>query len=239
MIRDTAGNIVTAAAAELGLPPPTFGNPLGDPTGTQMYALLNALGVELWHVHDWQQLLKTMAFTGDGVTVAFPTPTDFARQVNQTQWDQSNRRPLQGPDNPQIWGWNQYGIVSVGVYYRYRIAGGKYEVFPVPAPAQQFALYYISKDWVEDGSNAGTFKDKITAAVDIPLYPARLLIAGLKMKFWAQKGFDTTTIGREYQGLLDAEKAQSGGAAVLNLSSGDEHFLINQYNVPEGNSYGM
>lgn len=238
MVLDSAGQIINDAAQELGLPPATFSSALADPTGYQMLGLLNSLGEELTRVHDWQQLLKTMEFTGDGADTQFPLPPDFGRQINQTQWDRSNTRPMQGPDSPQVWGWTQYGLVSVGVFFRYRIAGNQYEVFPVPAVGQQFALYYVSKNWVQDGNDPAIYKTKVTLSSDVPQFDRRMLICGLKSKLWAQKGFETTALQAEFRAIMDMEKAQSQGAPMISLSGSDYRYLISELNVPDGSYYG-
>lgn len=236
---DTAQNIITDALSELGLPVAQISSSYTDPTGAQSLALLQALCEELSRAHDWQNLMPTMTFTGDGVTTEFDLPTDFGRQVNQTQWDTSARRPMMGPDSPQLWSWSQYGIVSVGVFYRYRISANTYQVFPVPAAGEAFALYYITKYIIQDGADPTVYKAKITAPGDVPQFDRRLLINGLKVKFWAQKGFDTTVLQNEFNFILGAEKAQSQGASVINLSSNDAAFLLGWQNVPDGNTYGV
>jgi len=230
---ETAINIINAACHELGLPTVALNSATGDTLGTQMLALLNALGDELVRVHDWQFLEEVMTFAGDGVADRFPIPANFKRQVNQTQWSTKDKRPMQGPDSAQMWSWSQYGIVSVGVYFRYRILGNEYAVFPVPGLGEEFALYYISKNWVIDQDPPNDPKDQITKTGDMPLFDKRLLISGLKIKLWAQKGFDTTVLQDEFNYLLGAEKAQNQGARVIDLSGGDAHLYLNWSNVPE------
>jgi hypothetical protein len=230
---ETAINIINAACHELGLPTVSFNTATGDTLGTQTLALLNALGDELVRLHDWQFLEKVMEFTGDGVVDTFPMPTDFKRQVNQTQWALNNKRPLQGPDSAQMWAWNQYGIVSVGVYFRYRILGNQYTLFPLPGLDEKFALFYISKNWVIDMDPPNDLKDTITKTGDMPLFDKRLLIAGLKVKLWNAKGFDTTGLQDEFNTVLASEKAQNQGARVIDLSGCDAHLYLNWQNVPE------
>lgn len=238
----TADEIINAAAQELGLPPVSLSSAAGDASGYQMLGLLNALGDEMNRVQDWQFLEKTMTFVGDGVTDTFPIPDDFGRQVNQTEWDRSMRRPMQGPVSPQVWAWNKFGIVAVGVYYQYRILDNKYTVYPIPGDTHEFALYYISKNWVIDGASPDPqnpiYTDRITNATDKPLYDRRVLISGLKVKMWSQKGFDTTTLQEEFNYLLASEKAQNQGAPVINLSGGSGRLLIDWQNIPDGTYYG-
>lgn len=229
----TADKIINAACQELGLPPVSLNASANDAIGYQALGLLNALGDELARVHDWQFLEKVMTFTGDGVTDSFPMPEDFGRQVNQTQWSTSQSRPMMGPDSPQVWSWSQYGIVSVGVFFRYRILDNEYTVFPVPGAGEEFALYYISKNWVQDGLNPTVYKDQVTGPNDIPVFDRRVMISGLKVKLWAQKGFDTTVLQREFDAMLLAEKGQNQGARVINLSSGGGNVLINWQNISD------
>jgi hypothetical protein len=230
---DTAIDIINASCHELGLPTTVLNAATGDTLGNQSLALLNALGEELTRVHDWQFLEKVMEFTGDGVTDRFPMPPDFKRQVNQTQWSKSDRRPLRGPDSPQIWSWSQYGIVSVGIFFRYRILGNEYAVFPIPGLGNEFAMYYISKNWVIDMDPPNDLKDRITKTGDIPMFDSRLLTAGLKVKLWAAKGFDTTVLQDEFNYLLAAEKAQNQGARVIDLCGQDAQIYLTWRNVPE------
>jgi hypothetical protein len=225
--------IINDACHELGLPTVALNSSTGDTLGTQTLALLNALGEELIRVHDWQFLEKVMTFAGDGIIDKFPIPIDFKRQVNQTQWATSDRRPMGGPDSPQVWSWSQYGIVSVGIYFRYRILGNEYAVFPVPGVGEEFALYYISKNWVIDQDPPNDLKDRITKTGDVPLYDSRLLTAGLKVKLWAQKGFDTTVLQDEFNYLLAANKAQVQGARVIDLCGNDAHIYLSWRNIPE------
>lgn len=236
-VRATAQEIIDAALSELGLPTATIGSAQEGQLQIQARALLNRLGDDAVKVHDWQFLLKTANFVGDGVNSTFPFPTaDFGRTVNQTEWALNNKRPMIGPLSPQQWGWTQYGIVSVGVYFRYRINNNELEIFPVPGALEQFALYYVSKNWVMD--EFGVSKDKITSGSDVPMFDRGLMIAGLKLRLWAIKGFDTTQLAGEYNYRLQAEMGQDQGAAVLNLGSNDGFHYIDTANIPDG-SWGV
>lgn len=228
----TTIEIINAAAAELGLPRVALNTTTGDTTGNQSLALLNALGDELVRVHDWQFLEKTMNFVGDGVASTFPLPTDFKRQVNQTQWNNNNTRPLMGPLSPQMWSWCQYGIVSQGIFFRYRILGNQYAIFPVPGNGEEFALYYISKNWAID-AQSGNPKPYMTGAEDTCFFDDRLMISGLKTKLWGQKGFDTTQLQAEFDYVLGSEKGQNQGASIISLTTNYSNGLINVLNLPD------
>lgn len=229
----TAQEIIDAALAELGIASGTIGAAAVNQSVTQSLALLNRLGDDVCKAHDWQDLEKVATLTGDGTTFQFPFPADFGRVVNQTEWAANNRRPLLGPLTPQQWGWTQYGIVSVGVYFRYRVLDNLFTLFPVPGAGEVFNFFYISKNWVIDGSD-GSMKDKITSGADIPIFDRGLMIAGVKLRMWSAKGFDTSSLASEFNYRLEAEKGQNQGAPVLNLSGGPDFHFIDVNNVPDG-----
>lgn len=230
----TAQQILTKAGQELGLEVGTIGALQTGNTGEQALALLNSLGDDLVRNYDWQFLMFTAAFNGDGVTSGFTLPADYGRTVNQTEWSASMKRPMQGPLTPQQWGWTQFGIVSVGVFFKYRILQNKFTIFPTPGVGQAFDLFYISKNWVYDPVGL-VYKDQITLGTDVPVFDRRLLIAGLKQRLWAQKGFDTSALGREFDYVLAAEQSQTQGAQQICLAGPQDSFYINPFfNLPDG-----
>ncbi len=230
--RATVQAIVDSALAELGLPSAIVGSSNQGQLVAQAVALLNSLCLDAVSVHDWQFLMLTANYTGDGVLSAFTMPSDFSRQVNQTQWALNNKRPMIGPLSPQQWGWTQYGIVSVGVYFRYRILQNEFTIFPVPGAGEAFAFYYISQNWAVD--SMGNPKATLTSPTDIPLFDSRLLITGLKLRVWATKGFDTSQLANEYNFMLQAQIGQDQGAPVIQLSGTDGFHYIDTSNVPDG-----
>lgn len=233
-------DIVNRALQALGLQQAeTVTSAPDDATGWQALGLANELGDQLCRAHDWQFLMKDALFTGNGSVTEFDMPIDYGRMVNQTQWASKNRRPMFGPMTPQGWSWIQFGIVSVGVYYRYRVNMNKFEVFPTPANGEEFHFYYISKNWVYDPvqseiDGVPVYKDQITADTDVPVFDDSFMIAGIKWKLWAAKGMDATVLGDEFNFMLDTTKAQSQGAPVIALDSRWEYLYISGQNVPDG-----
>ena len=233
-IQATTQYIIDAACDELGLPRQTLVPGLIDQLGVQSLAFLNSCGSELVKAHDWQFLEGQATINGDGTTTEFTLPANFGRIVDQTTWSTNNKLPMEGPLNSQSWGWVQFGIVSAGVFYRYRILGNKFAVFPTPPSGEVFNFFYIKKNWVLD-QDAVTYKDITDDGLDTPLFDRNLLIKCLKVKLWGQQGFDTTALAKEYSDELSIEKAQSGSAPVLNLSSTRNSILLDpRRNIPDG-----
>ena len=230
--------LVNKALQEIGLPQvPTVLSPQDDETGFQTLGVLNSLGSQLMRVHDWQFLERTQTYVCDGVINEFTLPGDWGRIVNQTQWASKNKRPMYGPMSPQGWSWVQFGIVSVGVYYRYRILGNKFCVFPTPTAGEELNFYYISRAWVFDPST-DLYKDTVNSDSDMPVYDDYLMVAGMKFKLWAAKGMDTSVLGSEFDYMLSSVKAQDQGAPVISLDRRWDHLYISGQNIPDG-SYNI
>lgn len=234
MITGTTQYIIDAAFDQLGLPRESLVPGLIGQTGTQALSLLNTLGTDLIKAHDWQFLEATATLNGDGVTTEFALPSDFGRIVNQTEWAANNKIPMEGPLSPQAWGWVQYGIVSAGVFFRYRLLHNTFAIFPTPGASEVFNFFYIKKNWVLDDDGV-TYKDTTDNGDDIPLFDRNLLIKGLKVALWGQKGFDTTSLVKEYDDELAQEKAQNQGAPTICLSSSGNLYLLDaRRNIPDG-----
>lgn len=240
MAQRSALAIAQQAQQELGLPQSlTVASEPDDATGFQLLGGMNALGNQILRAHDWQFLEGTVTFIGDGTTTEFDMPDDYGRIVNQTQWASKNKRPMYGPMSPQGWSWVQFGIVSVGVYYRYRIVNNKFVVFPTPAAGEEFHFYYIKKNWVYDPVQSGivghpVYKDRIEVDTDQPVFDDMLMTAGVKFKLWAAKGMDATVLGREFEYMMNAEKSQTQGAPVIQLDYRNDYLYISGQNVPDG-----
>lgn len=235
MITANVTQIVERASAELGLSSPEVGFGSTDQLGIQATALINSLGENLMAAHDWQNLEKVATLAGDGVNDSFAMPADFGRIVNQTLWSTSDRLPVSGPMTPQQWGWVKYGIVADDILYRYRIIDNKLVIFPAPGLGEQFKFFYISKNWVRQASSPTPNADQVVNWSDIPQFPRSIMIKGLKVLLWGQKGFDTTQLVDDYNKELAAYMAQMQGAPVINLSSTSDLFLLDaRRNTPDG-----
>ena len=77
--------------------------------------------------------------------------------------------------------------------------------------------------------------DQVVNWSDIPQFPRSIMIKGLKVLLWGQKGFDTTQLVDDYNKELAAYMAQMQGAPVINLSSTSDLFLLDaRRNTPDG-----
>lgn len=175
-------------------------------------------------------------YTLDFAQVYYSLPSDWKKQIPQTEWDRTNRWPLMGPQSPQSWQSFKSGIVYAGPRERFRILHQAIAVNPLPPDGLQFAFEYISNAWVR--SSAGAEQDGFLADTDTSIFDDSLLITGLKAKWKAAKGLDGAFDLAEFQGMLEQCKAQDKSAPKLSLSPVGATILLTQYNVQDSNFPG-
>ena len=174
--------------------------------------------------------------TATGVTLTFgqisyAMPADFARMVNKTQYNKSNRWSIIGPKDAQEWQWLKASYVTTGPRMRFRMLGNKFTVWPVPTATVVLGFEYVSNAWVT-GYN-GTLTNKLTNDGDVTRFPDRLMILGTKLKLFEIKGFDTTAVIQDYVRELDKWKASESGADTLSLAPKYPNLLLTQNNLPD------
>jgi hypothetical protein len=96
-----------------------------------------------------------------------------------------------------------------------------------------FSYYYISKWWAL--SPSGDPKKKCDNDDDQMIFDDRLMISGIKLRFYQSKQFDTTSFAAEFQSNLDDAIAQDSGGPILSMARQPAFPLITIYNIPDGN----
>lgn len=185
--------------------------------------------------------------TATGVALLFskdtyPIPVDFQSYVATTWWDRTNRWELLGPTSPQMDQFLRSGIVTTSPRRNWRQVGrlpGAWRIWPPPGsndPALTFVWEYNSIYWATD--YIGTPVAQMAQDLDTNIFPDRVMINGLKVKFFDAKGMDTSKLTQRFQQSLSIAMAQDGGNGKLSLSGRrNAHFLLNYWNIPD-NGYG-
>jgi hypothetical protein len=226
--------IVQTAASEVGLPSPVavFGNAY-DLTALQLGSLYNTTGEMLVKRRVWRQLFKEYSITTQPGVATYALPDDFARPISQTEWDKVNNWPLIGPQTPQQWQYLKSSMVSVGPRERFRLAGNAIEIYPAPGSTPSTLSYlYVSKWWAQ--TQAGQRIPKATRDDDSCIFDDRLMISGIKLRFFQAKGFDTASFAADFQANLDDALSQDSGSPTLSMAREAQLPLISVYNVPDG-----
>jgi hypothetical protein len=232
----TANEILNRAAAEVGVEP--VGDPLSSPDSTfvKMRYLLNTAGEELAIAHPWEFLVKNhQILTADTDTGEYALPSDFNYMINQTGWERNENVPLGGPLSAQEWTYLKgRNLASSTLYASFRIAEGKYHIYPEPPPVgQDLNFEYITNLWVADGQATPTFKTSVEVGTDRPLFDKTLITRYLKLKWLESSGFDTTKAQTDFNQVFSFLTGFDKGAEILNAGGGRGFPYLSMRNVPD------
>lgn len=182
-----------------------------------------------------QVTLSQVATQSGTVTLNFcktkyPFPSDFDRVQPRTQWDKSKHWEMLGPETPQQWQWLKSGWISTGPRIRWRIMGRTFQTWPPIATADSLGFEYISNAWVYNSD--GTGQTEFQADSDTCIFPDRLMITGLKMRYQQAKGLGFDFVD-EYNKQLSIALGNDSGISSLNMAPNPLNTLIGWENIPD------
>ena len=165
----------------------------------------------------------------------YPLPSGFDRITDRTQYDKSKRWEMLGPETPQQWQFLKSSYISTGPRIRWRIMGQEFQIWPLTSTNEYLGFEYISSYWALNSS--GALIPQFASDSDTCIFPDRLMVLGLKKKYFEVKGFDTTAYERDYQTQMNIAKANDQGSPTLSLAPRTANVLIGWENIPDAN-YG-
>ncbi len=231
---DTAANIVSNAALELGLVQAALANPWAstDQNIIQLRTLLTRVGRMLVRARAWSQLIEEHTFNTVASTESYALPAGFERFLNATAWNRDTNWPLGGPYSPQQWQMVQASTVAGAVVRPFRIRENLLYVYPEPTGIEEIAYEYVSRYWVVESPATSPTSDTADAAADVLWLDEPLITAALKLAWMRAKQEDTTFAQAEYD---DAYRAAAGGdgAAPTIVIAGSSDFLLGDKNIPD------
>jgi hypothetical protein len=179
-----------------------------DRTAVEMLALANEMADRIaGDMRDWTMLRKTTpatgpgALVGDGVTEAFPLPTDYRRMLTASQvWRSTNTiTPMRFI--PSTDEWYQRRAAHYGAPWgEWTIIGGEIHIWPImaaasagpPAVAATTARFsYLSKNCINQMTAGGTVfaqVERFVNDIDVFRLPERILKLGMVWQWKANKG---------------------------------------------------
>lgn len=187
-------------------------------------------------------LSQAATATATGVTFTFgqtkySMPADWDRQVDRSHYDKSKRWEMLGPETPQQWQWLKSSYISTGPRVRYRIMGNQFQIWPIISTADYLGFEYLGSYWVTATGQTAPDKSSFTVDTDVCIYPDRLMVLGLKLKYFEIKGFDPTAFYRDYLREIDLAKAHDHGSPTLSFAPALSSVLIDSSNIPDS-GYG-
>ena len=229
----TTGNVTTGSPVITGIP---------STAGLTTDYMASGTGIQndnyILSVDSPTQVTLTNAIqataTGETITfgqVKYAMPSDYDTIIDRTGYDKSKKWQMLGPETAQEWEFLKSSYISTGPRLRWRILGGKFEIWPMMSTAEYLGFEYLSNGWVT--SSAGVSKSAFTADDDTCIFPDRLMVIGLKKKYFEVKGFDPTMYQREFMRYLSIAKADDQGSATLSFSPRASEVLVGYENIPD------
>lgn len=169
----------------------------------------------------------------------FPTPPDYSRAINRTQWDRSMRWELRGPQSPQSDQWVRSGIVATGPRRMYREIGNSFRIWPSPSQTDygsQLVSEYISKYWVFSAAGAG--QPTFLADADACVFDDDVMVTGLKYAFFSVKGFDVGELKSQFMQTVSTAIAMDGASPTLDMDRTRFPIFISPSNVQDADFPG-
>lgn len=230
----TAGsNVLTGIPSTVGIAAATFmvtGTGINQDTYVQSVDSANQ--VTMSQAATASSAGATLSF----VQTKYAMPADFQRLIDRTQWDKSKHWEMLGPESPQQWQWLKSGYIATGPRIRWRVLGNSFQIWPGVTTAEYLGFEYVSKNWVVDAN--GATKASFTSDTDTCLFDSRLMVTGLKLKYFAAKGFETQLLQDEYDSVLSSVMGAEQGAPMLSFAPRLSNVLLGPENIPDSN-YGV
>lgn len=179
----------------------------------------------------------TATATGQTYTftkVKYALPSGFDRLLDRTQWDKTKHWEMLGPETAQQWEWLISGYISTGPRIRWRIFDGKFQIWPFTASAEVLGYEYLKNTWAR--SSASVEKTAMTVDTDTCIFPDRLMVAGLKSRYFKAKGFPDP-YEEEFKEQLAIAFGNDQGSPTLSFAPRVSGILITSANIPDS-GYG-
>jgi hypothetical protein len=191
----------------------------GNSTLRQVAVLLDEVLDFLTTEYVFESLQREVVFTSlgqeDQGELAAMAP-GFSRFARDTFFDRTQNLQILGPLTPTEWQ-AQKSLVTAGPYSWFRVVGGRLNLQPAPPAGHTMAFEYHSKFPVK--GSGGVLKQYPNHDADTFLLPDELLLAGLRWRWKAEKGFDYAEEFRQFETLAKSQAMTSGGARAYSLDS--------------------
>lgn len=219
-------DVISTACDELGINRPNTPYTSQSDTQTrQLLALLKRAAMrEILPSWDWNILTTSATVTTVATQAAYSLPADFDHFIDETQWFTTSKVPLWGPLNQPDWARNEFGMISVGPYYRFQLRNGNLYLQPTPTTSSQTVnYYYVSTLWIRPaGSTTAARVSAFTADTDTFVFDENLLISGLVYLWRRSKGFDCSDERDAFEDFLSASQLNDKGARSLSMDPEQE-----------------
>lgn len=223
------------ACDRMGLVRPTVVVGSSDQQIRQLLGLAQQEGKELARRHNWQAICKEKTITATATeTQASAIPADFDRFVNDTFYNRTKHRRVEGPlDSVE---WQRYKATTTTLLFdAFRVRGDGMLFAPTPSAGDIYAYEYVSTYWVATTA-ATTTPAQATwlADTDVGILSEELMTLGIVWRFLKAKGLDYAEPFRTYEAQLMLRMARDGGKRSVNMGRSFDYRRVRSPTFPDG-----
>lgn len=186
-------------------------------------------------------LSNTPTTAGTAVTLQFcqtryDFPSGFDRLIDRTDWSNTQRWELLGPETPQQWRWLLSSYIATGPRIRFRQLANTFQIWPPQAANIILSFEYVSSFWVIASGGSAPTKGTFTVDTDTCIYPDALMVTGLKWRWQTAKEKNPQNeYFAEYMRQLTINKTADAGSPTLAMSPQPASVLLTWNNIPDSN----
>ena len=232
----TTGTVASGSAVITAIPSTTGLSARYQVTGTgilqnsQIVSVDSATQVTVNQQANASGTAQTLTFS----QTQYAMPADYDRQIDRTHWDKTQHWQMIGPETAQQWEWLTSGYISTGPRVRYRIFGDYFQIWPPQGSQHYLGFEYISKYWA--ATTAAVAKAAFTVDTDTCIFPDRLMVLGLKHKYFQVKGLGDVFYD-DYKAEESIAYANDAGSQTLAMAPQLSEVLISWNQIPDS-GYG-
>tara|TARA_R110002167_G_scaffold103493_1_gene267730 strand:+ start:3055 stop:3786 length:732 start_codon:yes stop_codon:yes gene_type:complete len=236
-------SILEDACNDIGLPVLTSIDD-NNQTVKTLLRMANKEGKALNKRYNWQNTKEivthtTLAATSQGTMSAITSITaasitgmssPYLYMINDTIWDQTQRRPVFGPLTPQNWQ-GLSASSTTGPFSEYRIQRNQLLSLPAPTAGNIWKFEIKSKFFCESAGGLG--KDRWGVDSDIGRLDEELMTLGVIWRYKKSKGMDYAEDFNDYETQVVDQMGRDGSKTTIDMGGDTDYqpFL----NTPDGN----
>lgn len=233
----TISVVMSRIVSELGLNTPASFVGNVDLTISQLMSFFTSAGQDLCTMTDWQYLHKEWTLPIVPPNVNYALPVDWNSFVDATMWNNSTSLPVIGPLTPQVWRMLKARFAGgMTISIQYRIIGNQLVLFQAPGSAMNITTDYYSRGWLL-AFDGVTYRDNPGADSDTVLFDQSIIIPLVKLRWRANKGFDTSNDVQAFNDAWDLIVGRDTPAPTLSIGPRSIYPYLGYTNIPDTN-YG-
>lgn len=227
--------IIQNACDRLGIVRPSLVIGSSDQQVLQLLGLANQEGKELARRHNWNRLTKEKTITATATEEqSSAIPSDFDRILNQTFYNRTQNRRVEGPMEPDAWQRYKSSVATV-LFDAYRIRGNAMLLAPTPSAGDSYAYEYMSIWWCT--TTGGTAPTQAAWALDTNdgILDEELMTLGVIWRFLRSKGLDYAEAFRTYEAQVMLAMVRDGGKRTVSMGNSYDNRRRREPTWPDGN----